>query len=162
MSFLQNYLFKLQRFEINVINILCYQVVVRCFFKGGNYKRRREVFLRRRKLHKNKNTILIRRIGLGVLQPIRSFGYVPSQEQGFSCLYKGVKISTEIVCVSFFGLYFFTFLEKKKFGLNFSLFGKKSSDYIFFTFWKKKVRIIYYSLFCKKDGEENEIFGRYK
>ena len=72
-SFLQNYLFKLQRFEINVINILFYQVVVRCSFKGGNYKRRREVFLQTRKLHKNKNTILIRRIGLGVHQPIRSF-----------------------------------------------------------------------------------------
>ena len=104
------------------------------------------MFLRRRKLHKNKNTILIRRIGLGVLQPIRSFGYVPSQEQGFSCLYKGVKITTEIVCVSFFGLYFFTFLKKKKFGLNFSLFGKKFGLYIF-NFLEKKVRIIYYSLF---------------
>ena len=59
-SFLQNYLFKLERFEINVIKYL--------MLPG-----RREVCLRRRKLQKNKNTILIRRIGLGVLQPIRSF-----------------------------------------------------------------------------------------
>ena len=41
---------------------------MRCSFKGGNYKRRHEVFLRRRKVHKNKNTILIRRIGLGANQ----------------------------------------------------------------------------------------------
>ena len=44
----------------------------------------------------------------------------------------------------------FHYLGKKKFGLNFSLFGKKSSDYIFFTFWKEKVWIKFFTLSWKK------------
>ena len=54
---------------------------------------------------------------------------------------------------------FFHFLGKKKVSIKFL--EKKFGLYIF-HFLEKKVRIIYFSLFWKKDGEENEIFGRYK
>ena len=52
---------------------------------------------------------------------------------------------------------FFHFLGKKK--VWFKFLEKKFGLYIFHFLEKKSSD---YSLFWKKDGEENEIFGRYK